>query len=201
MLTLRKVAVTGGLSSGKSLVCRFFQEFGAYVLSSDEIVHQLLSPETRLGQEIIDLLGSEIIVNQKIDRSKIAEKVFSQPTLLKSLESLIHPEVQHEIDKHYKQVSEQNDSPLFVVEVPLLFESGMNQDFDMTIAVIASEEKCRERFIAQTQYGPDEFDKRAARQMPSDQKAVLADIVIRNNDTKEKLKYETKTIYKRLLNS
>ncbi len=53
MLKLRKVAVTGGLSCGKSSVCRIFKEFGAYVVSADEIVHQLLSPETDLGQEVI----------------------------------------------------------------------------------------------------------------------------------------------------
>ncbi len=57
MLKLKKVAVTGGLSCGKSLVCRILQELGAYVVSADNIVHQLLSSDTNLGQEVIKLLG------------------------------------------------------------------------------------------------------------------------------------------------
>ena len=57
MLILRKVAITGGLSCGKSSVCRIFKELGAYVVSADKIVHQLLSPDTNLGQKVIKLIG------------------------------------------------------------------------------------------------------------------------------------------------
>ena len=79
MLRLRKVAVTGGLSCGKSSVCRIFKELGAYVVSADEIVHRLLSTKTNLGQQVISLLGKEIITNGKINRSTIAKKVFNDP--------------------------------------------------------------------------------------------------------------------------
>ena len=57
MLKLKKVAVTGGLSCGKSSVCRIFKELGAYVVSADKIVHQLLSPDANLGQKIVQLIG------------------------------------------------------------------------------------------------------------------------------------------------
>ena len=81
------MAVTGGLSCGKSSVCRIFKELGAYVVSADEIVHQLLSPDTNLGQKIISLLGTEIVVNQKLDRSRIAEMYFKNPELLNRLKN------------------------------------------------------------------------------------------------------------------
>ncbi len=90
MLKLEKVAITGGLSCGKSSVCRYFKELGAYVISADEIVHQLLIPTNELGQEVIALLGKDIAVNGTIDRSMIAKKVFENKTLLLSLEKLIH---------------------------------------------------------------------------------------------------------------
>ena len=120
---LRKIAITGGLSCGKSSVCRIFKELGAYVISADEVVHQLLSPTTNLGRQVISLLGADIVVDKQIDRSKIAKKVFKQPALLQSLENLLHPAVRDEIEKQYQQIANQPSPPLFVVEIPLLFET------------------------------------------------------------------------------
>ena len=85
MLKIKKVAVTGGLAAGKTTVCQLFKELGACVVSADEIVHQLLSPGTAVGQQVVSLLGSDIISDQGLDRKKIAAKVFSQPDLLLSL--------------------------------------------------------------------------------------------------------------------
>ena len=119
MLTLKKVAITGGLSCGKSSVCRLFKELGAHVVSADEIVHQLLSSTKRLGQQVIELLGDDIVVDGKIDRNIIAKKVFEDKILLHSLEKLIHPVVLNEIEKQYQQISNQGTFPLFIAEIPL----------------------------------------------------------------------------------
>ncbi len=103
MLKLRKVAITGGLSCGKSSVCRILKEFGAYVVSADKIVHQLLSSDTNLGQKIVDLLGTSVLVNQKLDRSRIARIVFHDLELLKALEALVHPAVYRELNRDYQK--------------------------------------------------------------------------------------------------
>ena len=91
MLKLKRAAVTGGLSCGKSSVCRILSELGAYVVSADKIVHQLLSSDANLGQEIVHLLGPSVLVNQTLDRSRIAHIVFHDSELLKALEALVHP--------------------------------------------------------------------------------------------------------------
>lgn len=197
MLKLKKVAITGGLSCGKSTVCRFFKEFGAYVVSADTIVHQLLSPETNLGQRVINLLGRDIIVDHLIDRSKIAKKVFNQPTLLKSLENILHPAVQDEIEKQYAEAAKQN-VPLFVAEIPLLFESFGNKQFDYTIAVIADPKLCKQRFELTSVYDQNEYEKRAARQMDLSEKARRADEVIVNNGTIDQLKASVKKCFDKL---
>ena len=80
MLALRKIASNRWAGSGKSTVCALLKKQGAYVVSADEIVHQLLSPHTPLGQQVIKLLGSDIVNNAiKFDRKKIAQIVFSNP--------------------------------------------------------------------------------------------------------------------------
>lgn len=191
MLKLKKVAVTGGLSCGKSSVCRLFKELGAYVVNADEIVHQLLSPEAPIGQQVIKLIGPDIVVNRQIDRSKIAKKVFNDPKLLRSLEEILHPAVTDEIKKQYQQAQTQGSASLFVVEIPLLFETDLGQfngQYDATIAVIADPAVCRRRFQESTRYDKDEFNKRMARQLSPEEKARRADFVIRNDGSFEDLR-------------
>ncbi len=193
MLKLRKVAVTGGLSSGKSSVCHFFEKFGAFVINADEIVHRMLSPETSLGRKVIQLIGSDIIINNQIDRSKIAQKVFNQPSLLQSLEQYVHPAVQEEIEKQYEAANLQKKGTLFVAEVPLLFEAGIEDFFDVVIAVVADPAICKKRF--QIDKGVNgEYEKRSKRQFHMEEKAQRANYVIVNNGSLQELENETKKL-------
>lgn len=208
MLRLGKVAVTGGLSSGKSTVCRILKELGAYVVSADEIVHQLLSPETKLGQQVIQLIGPEIVIGGEIDRSEIAKKVFNldstsrfnQQALLKSLEGLLHPAVREEIERQYKQCMKESVSPLFVAEIPLLFETNGDAGYDYTIAVVSDPEACLKRFTASTGYGKKEFHQRMARQLSPEEKARRADFTIFNHGSLEELRANVKKVYDTMIN-
>ena len=200
MLKLKKVAVTGCISSGKSLVCQYLSEFGAYVVDADKIVHQLLNPDTEIGQKVIELLGERVLDKQTINRSRVAKLVFLNPRLLKSLENLLHPPVYEEINRIYDEVSNQDKTPpLFVAEVPLLFESNGDTYFDSTIAVVSDQEQCWERYRASTGNEREDFNRRAACQLPQHIKAEKADIVIRNEGSITSLKKQTKTIYESLV--
>jgi dephospho-CoA kinase len=194
MLKLRKVAVTGGLSSGKTTVCRFLKELGAYVLSADEIVHQLLSSDDLLIQQVIDLLGSDVCIDGKIDRKKVAAVVFQQPRLLESLEKILHPAVRNVINQHFNRESKRHHYPLFIVEIPLLFETGADSQFDLSVAVISDDETCKKRFSR-----PEEYEQRMQRQMTPQEKAKRADFIIENNGSLEDLFQAVKKIYKQLL--
>lgn len=185
---LRKIAVTGGLACGKSSVCRFFQDLGAHVVSADEVVHHLLSPKTSLGHQVIDLLGKDIIVNDQIDRSLIAKKVFSDKQLLRSLEKLLHPAVMAEIERQYQQVKASGHVTLFVAEIPLLFEIGQESHFDATVAVFADSESSRKRFKAATGYGDAEYNQRTSLQLSPEEKAKSADYVINNQGSLSQLR-------------
>jgi dephospho-CoA kinase len=200
MLKLRKVAITGGLSCGKSSVCRILKEFGAYVVSADTIVHQLLSSDTNLGQEIVHLLGPDVWVNQKVDRSRVARIVFHDLELLKALEELVHPAVYRELDKDYQRQNNQSQLPsLFVAEIPLLFESGGQRDYNDIVAVVASLEVCCKRFKEATGCDQREFNNRMVRQLPLLDKAMLADYVVMNNGTLSDLQQVTKELYQELI--
>jgi dephospho-CoA kinase len=191
VLTLRKIAITGNLASGKSTVGRILQEYGAYVVDADEISHNLLSLNTPTGEKVVSLLGPEIVVGNQIDRRKIAEIVFSDSEKLTSLEKILHPAVKQEIDRRFNDVNNNPSYKMFVAEVPLLYEAGMEKDFDTVIAVIADIAVARQRSTAA------HFDKRWARQHKD--KASKADIVITNNGDLNMLKSSIEAIVDRLI--
>lgn len=198
MLKLVKIAVTGGLACGKSTVSHFFKELGAHVVSADEIVHQLLSPNTILGKQVIKLIGLDIVVNHQIDRARIASKVFNNPKLLSELESLLYPAVYEEMNKLYQQAQQDPQAKLFVAEVPLLFEAGFDYFFDAVVAVTADDNISQQRFQKSTGYDLEEYKKRATRQFNTTEKARRADFVIVNNGTLTELRKAVKQLFNQL---
>lgn len=198
MLVLKKVAVTGGLSSGKSTVCRILRRLGAYTVSADEVVHQLLSPHTRIGHQVLDLLGQEILKEGRFDRAKMAEIVFSDPKKLKKLEEILHPAVLDSIDALYLQIKPEAYK-LFVAEVPLLFESESERNFDAVIAVVADSQIAKKRFHEKNAKPFEEFERRMARQLDPTIKAAKASYTIANNGTLADLESATEKLYKSLI--
>jgi len=194
VLKLRKVAVTGTVASGKSSVCRILEKYGAYVVNADNIVHEFLKSDKTLGRKVIQLLGSDIVVGGRIDRTKIAKKVFSDDALLQKLEMLIHPQVKKEIERLYSLISKEKSYSFFAAEIPLLFECKWEKDFDATLAVVADEELSKKRFLMQTSYDENEFYRRTERMFSAEEKAERADFVVKNNGTVEDLDNQVKSI-------
>lgn len=198
MLKLKKIAITGGLAAGKTTVCQFFKECGAYVVSADEIVHQLLSPYTYVGQQVIGLLGSEILHDSKIDRKKVSEKVFPYPDKIQALERIIHPAVFDEIEKIYAQIKKEGKVRLFVAEVPLFYESENASHFDAVINVFAEPALCKERFLHNNHHTEIEFNQRMTRQFDPKSKAKLAHYNLYNSGTIKELRAQVQALYVKL---
>jgi len=167
-------------------------------MSADEIVHKLLSPKTDIGQKVVNLIGAEILIDGQIDRSVIAKKVFNQPHLLQSLENLLHPAVQEEIETESAYVESNQLASVFIAEIPLLFETGGERFFDFTIAVVADVKQCQERFIKATHKSIAEFEKRSARQLSMEEKAQKATYTIVNNNSLADLKLTVAKLYTNL---
>ncbi|MBI5272694.1 MAG: dephospho-CoA kinase [Chlamydiia bacterium] len=187
MLKLRKIAITGGVASGKTTVCRIFRNLGAFVVNADAIVHELLVPDTNLGQQIVRLFGKEIVADGILNRGMIAEKAFTHPQTLQELESLLHPAVKQRIEALYETACRAKTYTSFLVEIPLLFEIQWESFYDCVIAVVSDEGVARERF-AQEGFPPEEYDRRMKRQLDPNQKAKRADYVILNKGSLEDLK-------------
>lgn len=196
MLKLKKVAVTGGLSSGKTTVTRFLKELGSFVISADEIVHQLLT-SPKIQQKIIELFGPDVEKNGNLDRKLIAKIVFNDEKLLKKLEKILHPVVLSLMEKTYEKTLKQQNISLFVAEIPLLFEGNYEGWFDATITVTAPAQDCIHRF--EEQGGTeDEYFNRMKFQLPIKEKEAKAHFIITNDTDLKHLKSNVMQLFHEL---
>jgi dephospho-CoA kinase len=178
------VAVTGPFASGKSTLVRLLGELpGIQTASSDEMVHHLLKNDRRTVDRIIERFGEEVRGSEGIDRKILGRKVFGDAGALRDLEEILHPLVSSETDRRIGASGAQ----VFVVEIPLLFETSRGEDFDFTVAVTVPAE--RRRAWAEER-GLDEAALRAVetRQFSGEEKAGYADLVVQNDGDLDKLR-------------
>ena len=189
------VGLTGGLGAGKSEALRALAELGAATLSTDAVVHDLLASD-ELRDIVVDRLGPEVASEGRLDRSLIAERVFGDEEARAWLEGELWPRVGQRVAE-WKQEVEALDPPppAAVVEVPLLFESGMEAAFDATIAVVADETVREERAGAR---GHAAVAERAGRQLSQTEKAQRADYEVRNDGTLDELRETLSRVLARL---
>jgi dephospho-CoA kinase len=178
------VGLTGGIAAGKSEALRALERLGAATLSTDAVVHELLTTG-EVRDALIERFGSDVAPDGEIDRSAVAEVVFGDDEQRGWLEGMLWPKVGERIVSWRAEVSEADPPPrAAVVEVPLLFESGMEAAFDSTIAVVADEDVRNERAGTRGHRG---VESRTSRQLTQDEKARRADVVVRNDGTLEDL--------------
>jgi dephospho-CoA kinase len=176
------VAITGGIGSGKSTALLAFERHGAATVSSDEIVHHLLRTDPVVRRELLDRLGERILdENDEIDRTRVGQIVFRDRKLLLWLEALLHPRVAAAYLEWRDRLAELPKAPaVSVTEVPLLYEVGGEERFDVVVALTASP-RLRER------RGRPVAKERNDRLLPDEEKLRRADFTYVNNGSIEDL--------------
>lgn len=179
------VGLTGGMGAGKSTALQALEALGAEVLSSDQVVHELYEGDT-LRAAVVARFGAEVAPDGVVDRAAVARRAFATEEDRIWLESLIWPLVGARVAGWLEQVRAQEPAPrAAVVEVPLLFEAGLEGLYDATIAVIAEEPVRRQRAAER---GHALADERAARQLSQQEKAERASYVVRNDGSEQDLR-------------
>jgi dephospho-CoA kinase len=174
------VGLTGSIGAGKSEALAAFERLGAATLSTDEIVRELLASD-EVRDALVERLGGEVAPGGQVDRSAVARLVFERPDEREWLEGFLWPRVGERVASWREELERLDPRPrAAVVEVPLLFESGMEGVFDSTIAVLADDAVRDERAGAR---GHEGVPERASRQLSQDEKAQRADYVVENDGT------------------
>jgi dephospho-CoA kinase len=181
---LRFVALTGGLGAGKSTALAAFERLGAATISTDAIVHELYESD-EVRRAVVERWGRSVAPGGTVDRAEIAKHVFADPDERRWLEGTIWPLVGRRLWDWRQEVGRLDPPPrAAVVEIPLLFESGMESAYDAAVAIVAPEEVRAERAGSR---GHAAVDERASAQLSQEEKARRATYTVVNDGTVEEL--------------
>ena len=187
------IGLTGAIGSGKSEVGRLFARQGARLVNADEVAREVLY-SSGLRPRLLESFGQDILDEAgELSRENIARIVFSNPAKLEQLNKLIHPGVREHFNKTLKELKA---GEIFIYDVPLLFESGLADDFDLIIVVSAPLEIRQERVFERNGWTKEEFLKREASQIPLSEKEKQADLIIRNSSSRADLQAIIQKLYK-----
>jgi dephospho-CoA kinase len=183
---LPRLGITGGIGSGKSTALAYLRELGAAVISSDDVVHQLLL-EDAIVADLREHFGEQVMVDGVVSRPALAHIVFHDREALDWLEELLHPNVRRRFDEWAGEQERVRPQPALVAaEVPLLFETGWAGSFDHTMLITAPADLRRRRISGKLT--DSEFARRMEQQMPEDEKIARAEFVCHNTGSRKDLR-------------
>jgi dephospho-CoA kinase len=190
-----KVAVTGGIGTGKSVVLAQLAACGAPVVDADAVVHEALRSGTPAAAEIRARFGEAVIAaDGAVDRPRLGAIVFQDEQARRDLEAILHPAVYRAIEA-WMRVQEAGGAPVAVAEIPLLFETGREGDFDCVVVTACDGEEQVRRAVGRAGLSEADARRRIAAQWPLAEKVRRADFVVRTDGTLEATRQTARAIW------
>ena len=178
-----KVGLTGSIGMGKSTIGAMFKDLGIGIWSADDCVHILYKKNGHANILIQKEFGEIIDENGDIDRKQLSAIVIEDKAALKKLENIVHPLVKQNREQFIEN-SKNNNAPYIILDIPLLFETNSQNEFDKIIVVDCDFETQKQRVLARPNMNLEKFEAIISKQMLNSKKAALADFVI---DTSQSL--------------
>lgn len=189
------IGLTGNIGSGKSTVLGMLGQLGARIVDADELVHQVMEQGTPVWQAVLDTFGEAILDEHRgIDRKKLGALVFDEPQALKRLEEIVHPAV----NDRFLELAQNAEEPVIAVEAVKLIESGAHRALSSLWLVTCPAEERLRRLVEGRGEDPEEVEERLEAQMPEEEQALWADVVIDNGGTLEQTWEQVKAEWDRI---
>lgn len=181
---MRRIGLTGGIATGKSYVANRLREAGVPVIDADLLARQAVEPGSAGLAAVVERFGREILTQEgTLDRERLAAIVFRDKAARRDLEAIVHPFVRREIEAFFQRLA--GNEPFAVADIPLLYETGRQRQFDMVVVVACSPATQLQRLMTRDGVSREEAERRVAAQLPIDAKVTLADYVIRTDGAYE----------------
>ncbi len=195
---MKVIGLTGGIGSGKSTVSQFLAELGAVILDADKVGHEAFKPDTEIWRKVVAAFGRQILApDGNIDRQKLGEIVFGNPESLSRLNQIMHPRMYDMVKAQLEEYRRQG-MRVVVLEAPLLLEAGWTSLADEVWVTTASESTVLKRLEERTRLSQAESLARIRSQLPSEERARHADVVINTDCSLDELKAKVKELWQRL---
>jgi dephospho-CoA kinase len=181
---MKRIGLTGGIASGKSAVSMILRDLGIPVVDADEVNKDLAQKGGKVWQAIHAHFGSRYFQpDQELDRKALGDFIFSDKEAREALNRITHPIIRQEMEDILNRIEKKRISPLAVMDVPLLYESGWNHFMDETWVVYIPEELQIQRLMQRNGLNREQAELRVSSQMSLQEKCRLADRVIDNSLT------------------
>ena len=195
---MKRVALTGGIATGKSHVRAEFERLGVPTIDADTLARHAVAPGSPGFAKVVERFGQTILApDGSLDRQKLGALVFSDAKARRDLERIIHPDVQHSSDAWFASLPPGH--PFAIADIPLLFEIGRDRDFDATVVVACDPATQLQRLMKRDGLSEPAARQRIEAQLPIDEKVKRADYVIRTDGSFEDTKRQVKEAYGRLV--
>lgn len=195
---MKWIGLTGGIGTGKSTVAELFRALGAPVIDADQISHEVTAPGSQGETKILEVFGDRLPSRTSLDRKALREIVFSDSLALSQLESIVHPLVRARSQELREQLAA-NGNPYAIYDVPLLFEAGLSQEFDLILVVSCEREVQIKRVTERDGVSRESVEAILQAQIDINIKEQSADIVIFNNGNMHDLEQNIVRVDKQLL--
>ena len=183
---LLRVALTGGIATGKSHVLARLGERGVPTIDADRLARDAVRPGQPAWAALVERFGSEICrPDRQVDRARLGAIVFSDAAARADLEAIVHPPVREAIACWFEARGAAADAPFAVADIPLLYETGRERAFDLVVVAACRRETQEQRVVARDGLAVEAARRRVAAQLPIDYKVARADFVIRTDGTFE----------------
>jgi len=189
------VALTGGIGSGKSLAAEYFSACGAEIMDFDQLARDVVERGSAGFDEILLRFGDDVLLEGNLDRSKLAEIIFSNAMARRDLEAITHPKIRAAFDQ---MLARQAPDTVLVCQIPLLVESGHKYPFDFVVTVSAPEETRRARLIKRGMKGY-QVTQRMQTQASDFEREAIADAVLVNEGSEDELLRQVENLFEERL--
>jgi len=191
--------LTGGIASGKSTVSGFLSDAGAQVIDADQIAREVVKPGTPGYDAILAFFGPTILMpGGEIDRKRLGEIIFNDPDKKARLDAIVHPLVFERSAERIAQIAAQTPDAVVIMDIPLLFEAGMESDLAEVIVVYVPEKLQLERLMNREGIDEQPAMTRIRSQMPIEEKRRRATVVIDNSGTTFDSRRQALAVFRRL---
>lgn len=194
------LGITGGMGSGQSTVCKFFEEWGCKVINADIEAKKVIQRNRALQSDLKKAFGADIFYkDHRLNTKRLAELAFRDELQTRKLNQLVHPRMVESIIEEMERARFSGKYPMIVIDAALIYEISIEHNFDYIVVVDAPVRIRQQRVFERDKLSRKEFYDRVSKQLPLEDKAKWADFVIDNKSSFDELKASSEKVFKKLM--